>query len=130
VTRNLKWILPIVFALSGCGAPEDSGGSNILPVAVTVPKQISWTPPTQYTDGSLFTDLSKYRIYYGPDEGSLTAVFDIDNQGASFSSYVFSTAELDTLKTLFSGNSTHAFAMTAINSQNIESSFSNIANIF
>ncbi len=126
MTKALIWILPIVFVISGCGVGESNvPNTNFQPV--TGLKQISWTPPTQYTDGALFTDLSKYRLYYGPNESSLIAVLDIDSGGVSFTSYTFSTAEQATLAILLSSNSTHVFAMTAINSQNIESSFSNIA---
>jgi len=124
MTKLLGLIIPIALALSACGGSGGSDGS------ATVPKMISWTPPTLNTDGSLFTDLSMYRLYYGTDKGSLNAVFDIDNEGASFTSYTFSTAELKTLTSLLSRNSTHIFALTVISSQNIESSFSNLSEFF
>jgi len=53
---------------------------------------------------------------------------DIDSAGVAITSYVFSTVDQETLASLLSSNSTHVFAMTAISSQNVESSFSNIAN--
>ncbi len=105
----------IALTLSACG----SGGGG-------VPRQINWTPPTLKVDGSLLTDLSKYRLYYGPDENSLTAVLDIDSEGVTITSHTFSAAEKNTLASFLGGNATHVFALTAINSQNIESSFSNI----
>ena len=104
----------IALTLSACGSGEE------------VPRQINWIPPAQNTDESLLTDLSKYRLYYGPDENSLTAVLDIDSVGVTFTSHTFSAAEKNTLASFLSGNATHVFALTAINSQNIESSFSNI----
>ena len=105
----------IALTLSACG----SGGEG-------VPRQISWTPPTLNTDGRDFTDLFKYRLYYGPNEGSLKWVLDINSQGVAFTSYTFSTADRNTLASFFSGNSTHVFAITAANSLKLESSFSNI----
>jgi len=43
---------------------------------VTAPEtgsaSLSWTAPTEDTDGSALTPLSGYTIYYGTSEGSLT----------------------------------------------------------
>ena len=129
--KDLIRILPIIVVISGCAEDISSlnGGGGILNPGnpVIIPTQINWTPPTLNSDGSLFTDLSKYRLYYGPDQGSLRAVLDIDSAGVAITSYVFSTVDQETLASLLSSNSTHVFAMTAINSQNIESSFSNTA---
>jgi len=130
VNKFSSCVLLIVIAVSGCGGSSSGTDPGITNPANTIPKQISWNPPTLNTDGSLFTDLSIYRLYYGPDEGSLKMVMDITNLGASFTSYTFSTAERNTLASLFEKNSTHVFALTAINSQNIESSFSNVTKIF
>jgi len=129
--KDLIRILPIIIVISGCAEDISSlnGGGGIFNPGnpVNIPTQINWTPPTLNSDGSLFTDLSKYRLYYGPDQGSLSAVLDIDSAGVAITSYVFSTVDQETLASLLSSNSTHVFAMTAINSQNIESSFSNTA---
>ena len=129
MTKLLGFIIPIALALSGCAGPEGviSEGDD---GSVTVPNRISWTPPTLNTDGSLFNDLSTYRLYYGSDGGALNAVLDIDNEGASFTSYTFSTAELKALTSLLSRNSTHFFALTVISDQSIESSYSNLSEFF
>ena len=105
-----------MLTLSACGSGSGEG----------VPRQINWTPPTLNSNESLLTDLSKYRLYYGPDENSLTAVLDIDSEGVTFTSHTFSAAEKNTLASFLSGNATHVFSLTAVNSQNIESRFSNI----
>ena len=128
MTKLLGLIIPIALALSACGGSESviSEGDD---GSATVPKRISWTPPTLNTDGTQ-TDLSKYRLYYGPDQGSLGALLDIDSEGVAITSYVFSTVELETLASLLSRNSTHVFALTAISSRNIESSFSNLSEFF
>ena len=44
---------------------------------------ISWTPPTQNTDGSSLTNLAGYRLYYGTNSASLTQTVQIANAGAS-----------------------------------------------
>jgi hypothetical protein len=41
---------------------------------------VSWTPPTERTDGSV-ADLGGYRIYYGTSTGSMTRVINITNPG-------------------------------------------------
>ncbi len=105
----------IALTLSACG----SGGGG-------VPRQINWIPPTLNTDGSLLTDLTKYRLYYGPDANSLEAVLDIDSNGVTITSYTFSTADQNTLARLFSKNSTHFFALRSVSRNYIESDFSNI----
>jgi len=45
--------------------------------------KVSWTPPTQNTDGTTLTTLSGYRIYYGTSSGALTQTIDVSNPGLS-----------------------------------------------
>jgi hypothetical protein len=47
---------------------------------------LSWTAPTQNTDGSALVDLSGYRIYYGTSASALNQVIDVPS--ASTLSYV------------------------------------------
>lgn len=42
---------------------------------------LSWTPPTQNTDGSSLTNLAGYRIYYGTSSGSMTQRIQVANPG-------------------------------------------------
>ena len=42
---------------------------------------LSWTPPTQNTDGSALTNLASYRIYYGLSEGNYPNAIALDNPG-------------------------------------------------
>jgi hypothetical protein len=74
---------------------------------------ISWTPPTTNTDGSALTDLAVYHIYGGgaPDQLRLMAVL-----GKSLTDCV--------IPDLSPG--LYYFAMTAVNSQGIESELSTI----
>ncbi len=81
MTKTLIWLLPIIIFTLGCAedTSNSNGGGGIFnppPGPVDIPTQINWTPPTLNSDGSLLTDLSKYRLYYGPDQGSLIAVFE------------------------------------------------------
>ena len=76
---------------------------------------ISWTPPTQNTDGSALTNLAGYRLYYGTNSASLTQSIQIANAGAS--SYV-----VDNLSP-----ATWYFAVKAYNSSGAESDLSALA---
>jgi len=42
---------------------------------------LSWTPPTQNTDGSSLTNLGGYRIYYGTSPSALTQTLQVTNPG-------------------------------------------------
>ena len=75
---------------------------------------VSWEPPTTRTDGSTLTDLAGYRVYYGKDQASLTHMVPITEVGQT-SEFI---ANLDT--------GTWYFAVTAIDSQGLESPKSEI----
>ncbi len=76
---------------------------------------LSWTPPTENTDGTPLTDLVAYRIRWGTSSGDYTQSVRIDNPGLS--SYV-----IDNL-----APGTWYFVSTAINSDDVESGYSNEA---
>jgi len=76
---------------------------------------LSWTPPTQNTDGSTLTNLSGYRIYYGTSSGALNQTIQVS--GGGMSRYV-----IDTLSP-----ATYYFAVKAVTSGGAESALSNIA---
>jgi hypothetical protein len=76
---------------------------------------ISWTPPTQNTDGSALTNLAAYKIYYGVSEGNYPNQVRISNPGIS--TYVVDNLTPDT----------YFFVSTSINSNGVESEFSNVA---
>lgn len=44
---------------------------------------LSWTPPTQNTDGSTLTNLAGYRIYYGTSAGAMNKTVQVANAGIS-----------------------------------------------
>lgn len=76
---------------------------------------LSWTPPTQNTDGSTLTDLKGYRIYYGTSPGNYPNRVIMDNPGLS----------MVVVDNLLPG--TYYVVLTAINLQDIESDYSNMA---
>jgi hypothetical protein len=76
---------------------------------------LSWTPPTQNSDGSPLSNLAGYRVRWGTTHGSYTSAVAIDNPGIS--TYVVEGL----------GSATYYFVVTAVNSQSAESAFSNEA---
>jgi hypothetical protein len=75
---------------------------------------LSWTPPTQNTDGSSLTDLAGYRILYGLSATALTQTIQIANPGMTM--YM--------IENLSPG--TYHFAVRAYTSNGAESDNSNI----
>lgn len=95
---------------------SDATQSANLDVTVTVAASgtgsatLSWTAPTQRTDGTALSGLSGYRIYYGTSSAALTSRADVTNP--SLTTYV--------VEGLTAG--TWYFAATAVDSSGIESS--------
>ncbi|WP_373054254.1 putative Ig domain-containing protein, partial [Thioalkalivibrio sp.] len=75
---------------------------------------VSWEPPTTRTDGSTLTDLAGYRVYYGKDVASLTHTVEITSTGQT-------SQHIENLDT-----GTWYFAVTALDSEGLESSKSEI----
>ena len=76
---------------------------------------LSWTPPTLNADNTDLTDLAAYNIYYGTSEDSLTEYITVDKDLTEYS--------IDNL----SAYSKYYFAVKAVNSEGVESAFSNLA---
>jgi len=76
---------------------------------------VSWTPPTENTDGSALTNLSGYEVRYGRDAEALDQSISLDNP--SLSSYL--------VENLSEG--TWYFAVMAVNAQGATSALSNLA---
>jgi hypothetical protein len=77
---------------------------------------LSWTPPTQNTDGSSLTDLAGYRIHYGLSSGNLTQSIQVSSAGIT--NYVISNLT----------PATWYFSVKAYTSKNVESDFSAVVN--
>jgi len=56
-----------------------SAVSTGLPKAVT----LSWSPPTDYTDGSVLTNLAGYRVRYGKSPAALSSIVTVANAGVA-----------------------------------------------
>jgi hypothetical protein len=77
--------------------------------------ELSWTPPTQNTDGSALTNLAGYRIAYGTSPNALTQTVQVANVGVT----------RYTLDNLSPG--TYYFAVRAYTANGTESSNSNVS---
>jgi len=99
---------------------KDTASLAAFTITVTAPANgsatISWTPPTQNTDGSTLSDLAGYRVQYGTSSGALTQTIDVANPGVA--TYVVTG--------LASGN--WFFAVKAYNNAGAESANSNVVN--
>ena len=118
--KRLLIYIAFLFFLNGCGSSGGGGssGSDASSSGVSVvPKGdgtalVSWTPPTQNTDGSPLTDLAGFKIYYGTFPGEYEEPKIVNNPGMS-SLLVEDLGEADWF-----------FAMTAFNTSGIESVYS------
>ena len=73
---------------------------------------LSWSPPTQNTDGTALTDLAGYKLYYGQSSGTYDKTISIDNP--SVSTYVIDNLVPDT----------YYIVATAFNAAGVESDYS------
>ena len=76
---------------------------------------LSWTPPTEYEDGTMLTDLAGYRFYYGTSPASYPNQVSVDNPGIS--SYVIENLSPNT----------YYIVATAVTDSGVESRFTNVA---
>jgi hypothetical protein len=90
-------------------SPSATGTSN-----ATGSASLSWTPPTQNTDGSTLTDLVGYTIFYGTSASALTQSIQLASSSAT--SYV-----VDNLSA-----GTYYFSIAAYTSDGTQSAQSNI----
>lgn len=97
----------------------DSASLPAFSITVTQPTTgnatISWTPPTQNTDGSTITNLAGFRINYGTSSGQLNQIIEISNPGVA--TYVVTGLNAGTW----------FFAVRAYNNAGAESVVSNVA---
>jgi hypothetical protein len=99
---------------------DGKASAALAPFAITVADttsgaaSLTWTPPTQNTDGTTLTNLAGYRIVYGAAASQLTQTIQLTNAGLS--SYV--------VENLAPG--TYYFAIRAYTSSGAESADSNV----
>ena len=104
---------------AGVDAPASNGAAGVdAPVSngadPTNVAELSWTPPTENTDGTPLLDLSGYKIHIRRGEGSYTELIDLSNP------------ELTMYVTNNLAPGTYFFAITAYDSAPVESDFSNV----
>jgi nitrite reductase/ring-hydroxylating ferredoxin subunit len=108
---------------SGITISASDGQSTVslptFPISVTqtadASVNLSWTPPTENTNGSALTNLAGYWIYYGPSAGELTHSVQI--KGVGVTSYVVSNLS----------PGTWYFSMTAYTTASVQSASSAVA---
>lgn len=125
-TQKVVIAFALAMLLTACGGGSSDGSGSVdspLPgtepgpdTPTTASVTLNWMPPTQNTDNSVLEDLSGYKIYYGTSQSSLDTSIELTNAGLT--SYV-----VDNL----TAGITYYFAVTAVNSSNIESAYSQIA---
>jgi hypothetical protein len=99
-------------------ASDGSASASLAGFAITVSQGVSgnatlsWTPPTQNTNGSALSNLAGYRVVYGRSSGSLDQTVQIANAGVA--SYTVTGL----------GSGTWYFAVKAYNSAGSESDVS------
>jgi hypothetical protein len=140
---SLSTLLIAALLLTGCGddvdvspasapstatsaaAPATSASTTPAPPASTAPAApaspktgsatLSWTAPTENTNGTPATDLAGYHIYYGTTEGAWTSTITVLE--ATETSYVVSGL----------APGTYYFAVVAFNTAGDDSPQSNVA---
>jgi hypothetical protein len=71
-----------VASLVGCGGGGGGGGGSDAgesPATGSGTASLSWSAPTQNTDGSTLTDLAGYRIYYGTNSGDYSKTVTLNS---------------------------------------------------
>jgi hypothetical protein len=102
---NTASVGPFTIEVNPASNPAPGTGSATL----------TWSPPTENSDGSPLTDLTGYRVHYGTSEVSLNQTIDLADAGAT--TYVVNDL----------GTGTYYFAVGAYNSVGLEGPWSNIA---
>jgi hypothetical protein len=94
--HSFLFLLLIGLLASGCGSgtTANGGGASTPPIGPPPPPPpppspttgnvtLSWTKPTQNTDGTPFNDLGGFRIEYGTQVNALNGVIDVADPNAT-----------------------------------------------
>jgi hypothetical protein len=99
---------------TGTSVSAPSGSSPPPASPTTGSANLSWSVPTQNTDGTPLTDLAGYHIYYGTTEGVWTSTVTV--MDATETTYVVSGLS----------HGTYYFTVAAFNSEGTDSPESNV----
>jgi Fibronectin type III domain len=102
-------------APSPAPAPAPTSAPTPPPTASTSNVTISWSAPTENTNGTALTDLAGFKIYYGTNASSLTNSIVISSTGLL--TYVVDGLTVGT---------TYYFGVTAVASKGTESAMSSV----
>lgn len=91
-----------------------ANGATSTPAPTTKSITLSWSPPTQNSDGSSLTNLAGYTLHYGTAPQDYTGSIEITSPTKT--SYVLSDANFPP--------GTYYFAISAYNARQVSSSFS------
>lgn len=91
---------------------------TLAPIGNAKPVNLSWTPPTQNTDNTPYTNPGGYVIYYGLAQGAYTNTVRVTDP----------IAAMHDIQSL-APRTRYYFTMTAINTEGVESEFSNVVTI-
>ncbi len=105
----------VISVTDGQASASTPGFSIIVSQAELGSMTLSWTPPTENTDGTTLIDLAGYRLYYGLSEGKYPNQVVIDTAGLA--SYVIENL----------APNIYYVVATSVNSMGVESSYSNVA---
>lgn len=112
---RINWLVICVMLVSCSATGFDNGTPGDINTGDGV-AALNWSAPTENIDSSTLDDLAGYRIYYSEQPDNLISSIDVED--GSITSYVIENLNTST---------TYYFVVTAVNNQNIESTFSNVA---
>lgn len=111
---------PSITLPSGSGGPSPGGSPVSSPSPLPSPicddqAVLSWTPPTENTDGSALTNLAGFNVYYGNSSGSYFTSIELMNPSTA----TYTITDMDP--------GTYYFSITAENATGTESAYSSEA---
>ena len=118
--RAAQFALAILIctALGACHGPDSTSASSATsstpPDSTVKAITLSWSPPTENSDGTSLTNLAGYTLHYGTTPQDYTGSIEITNPTAT--SYVVSDSDFPA--------GTYYFAISAYNAQQVSSSMS------
>ncbi len=121
--------------LSACGGGSSTSGGAGNGSLSDAPTSISWMKPTTNTDSSSLSNLFLYRFYYGPTADSLKMIFEVEANSSKLSTTngrttletdALDAVDLENLIYEVSRNSSHYYAISAVNTANVEGPLSSV----